>query len=695
MSIRLGHSIRLRFFIGFLSLIVVFVLMIPFIYKTITTLQHDSAVIISQGIQQRRVVEMAFFLNQYAITGGQEFLKNLDASIKEFNDTLLSLGGASEETNKLWESYRYTLTSAQDKLIAVREGKDIPLSEIARLRERTTEIIPQLVLSINKIVTNLERVSSERIKSTVTIMIGLLIAAIVLALLFTYAGIKMIIQPIVHISEDLAAVSRGDLRVAVDAKSTILGFTFRDEITLMVEAINKIIKNLRASIEGIYLTSQEVSKVSSGISRFSQNIQQSAQAQFQAAEESSSSVEEMDASIKSIATDAEELLKATEGASASSLEMSSAVSEVAESTEKLAYSVEAAGASINEIAASLNEVTSHINTLLAQTEEVVSASTEINSTIKEVGSHSREQAVLAEKVRENASVLGMEAVNRIKDGMSKIKEEVSTTAAVIDRLGEKSKEIGKVTGVIKDVTETTHLLALNASILAAKAGEHGKGFAVVAEEVKELAEKTTLSTKEIGNLIGLVQEEVKAAVNSMSNSLSRVGDGVDLAKNSGDILAKIVDSAEVSFDMAVKIEKASEEQTKGIGQVTQAIHQINRMVAEIKKAMDEQKKALDGMVYSTEAMRDITTKVKQSIKEQSQEGKHISDVITDVAQKMEIIAKATLEQKKASGMILKAVEVVERKTEENIALGEELDKMVGSLNKEEASLKEKVGGFKI
>src|SRR3990170_2860586 len=646
MSIRLGHSIRLRFFIGFLSLIVVFVLMIPFIYKTITTLQHDSAVIISQGIQQRRVVEMAFFLNQYAITGEQEFVKNLDASIKEFNDTLLSLGGASEETNKLWESYRYTLTSAQDKLIAVREGKDIPLSEIARLRERTTEIIPQLVLSINKIVINLERVSSERVKSTITIMIGLLIAAIVLALLFTYAGIKMIIQPIVHISEDLAAVSRGDLRVSVDAKSTILGFTFRDEITLMVEAINKIIKNLRAS-------------------------------------------------IKSISFDAEELLKATEGASAASLEMSSAVSEVAESTEKLAYSVEAAGASINEIAASLNEVTSHINTLLAQTEEVVSASTEINSTIKEVGSHSREQAVLAEKVRENASVLGMEAVNRIKDGMSKIKEEVSTTAAVIDRLGEKSKEIGKVTGVIKDVTETTHLLALNASILAAKAGEHGKGFAVVAEEVKELAEKTTLSTKEIGNLIGLVQEEVKAAVNSMANSLSRVGDGVELAKNSGDILSKIVDSAEVSFDMAVKIEKASEEQTKGIGQVTQAIHQINSMVAEIKKAMDEQKKALDGMVYSTEAMRDITTRVKQSIKEQSQEGKHISDVITDVAQKMEIIAKATLEQKKASGMILKAVEVVERKTEENIALGEELDKMVGSLNKEEASLKEKVGGFKI
>lgn len=695
MSIPLGHSIRFRFFIGFLSLILLFLLMIPITYRTVANLQEDSAVIISHGIQQRRVVEMAFFLNQYAITGDQSFIKQLDGSIKEFDDTLLLSGKVSEDISKMWQSYKYTLISARDKLASVREDKDVPLNEIARLRERTTELIPQIISSLNDTVTGLEKASSKRVKSTLAIMIGILIFSVILAFLFTYADIKMIIKPISGISEQIDVVSRGDMTKAIDVKTTILGFTFRDEIAIMAEAVNRIIKGMRASIEGIYLTSQAVSKVSSAISRSSRSIQQSAQTQFKAAEESSSSIEEMDASIKNIAGDAEELRKAAEGASAVSLEMSSAVSDIAESAEKLALSVEGAGASINEIAASLKEVASHVNALFVQTGEVVSASTEINFTIKEVSAHSREQAILAEKVKENASVLGMEAVNRIRDGMSKIKEEVATTSAIINRLGEKSNEIGKATDVIREVGETTHLLALNASILAAQAGEHGKGFAVVAEEVKELAEKTTLSTKEIGDMIGLVQGEVKTAVNSISNSLSKVEDGVNLAKNSSDILTKIVDSAEVSFGMALKIERASEEQTKGVGQVTQAIHRINSMVAEIKKAMDEQKKTLDSILYATEAMRDITVGVKQSIKGQSLEGKHIADVIADVTQKAEMIANATLEQKKASEMILRAIKVVQEKTETNIAMGEELDKMMGALNKEEVSLKEKVGGFKI
>jgi methyl-accepting chemotaxis protein len=480
----------------------------------------------------------------------------------------------------------------------------------------------------------------------------------------------------------------GDLRRRLSVSS-------EDEVGMLGRWFNKFIESMQEIIKGIVVTSDEVSTVSTYIGESSKEVRASEKAQRGAFDETMSSIKEMDNSIKTVAESAESLLISSEGASASTLELSAAISEVAENIQQLTVSVGDSASSTNEIAASLKEVASHVNTVFTETEQVGSAATEVDSTIREVASHARELAVLSERVKEDASGIGMAAVRKTREGIDKIKSEVSASATIVDRLGQRSNEIGNIIGVINEVADTTNLLALNATILAAQAGEHGKGFAVVANEVKDLADRTSVSTKEISEMIKLVQEESEVAVESMERSLERVEEGMKLSKDADDALAKIVKSAEESFEMARKVGKATEEQSKGIGTVAESIHKISGMVEEIKKATDEQSKAADGISAATEQMKDIALHVEQSTTEQTKEVKHVSGVITDVAEKMKTVSNATKEKKAAFERIVKALETISEETHENASRTAALGTIIGNLENQAKLLKEKTVKFKV
>src|SRR5512135_774710 len=158
--------------------------------------------------------------------------------------------------------------------------------------------------------------------------------------------------------------------------------------------------------------------------------------------------------------------------------------------------------------------------------------------------------------------------------MERIKKVVGRYSSLVNRLGKRSEEIGTILGVIVEVTERTNLLALNASILAAQAGEHGKGFAVVAEEIKALADRTAGSAQDIAKLIATVQKETKEAVAAMTNSLTAVEEGVSRSQDAGVALNKILTSSSRSAETANMIERAMSEQARGIKQVSEAIGNV-------------------------------------------------------------------------------------------------------------------------
>ena len=184
--------------------------------------------------------------------------------------------------------------------------------------------------------------------------------------------------------------------------------------------------------------------------------------------------------------------------------------------------------------------------------------------------------------------------------MRSIAGSVRETAQKVQELGSRSDQIGKIVGVIDDIADQTNLLALNAAIEAARAGEQGRGFAVVADEVRKLAERTTKATKEIAEMIQSVQTETRGAVEKMQSGTQQVEKGVEVTAKAGSSLKQIIGQAEHVGEMVTHIATAANEQSSATEQVNSNMDQINKLVAESAEGAQQSAKAceqLSGLAF--------------------------------------------------------------------------------------------------
>jgi methyl-accepting chemotaxis protein len=254
---------------------------------------------------------------------------------------------------------------------------------------------------------------------------------------------------------------------------------------------------------------------------------------------------------------------------------------------------------------------------------------------------------LSEQVAKDAE-RGADAITRTIHEINRIKESSSDAVAAIVSLGRRIDAIGDILNVIDDVAEQTNLLALNAAIIAAQAGEYGKGFAVVADEIKELAERSGTSTKEIAALIRTIQEETKNAIQAVERGATTVDRGVDVSAEAEQALKKILDSSQKSTAMVGAIARATVEQAKGSKQVTDAISRIAETVQQIAAATAEQARGSELIMKSAEKMRLITQHVERSQKEQAHGARQMTSAVENISSMVNQLHKAQRQQTKVS-----------------------------------------------
>ncbi len=499
---------------------------------------------------------------------------------------------------------------------------------------------------------------------------------------------RMIVSPTrqsVMVASNIAA---GDLTHTVRVRSV-------NELGMLGRGLNRMIVGLKGMIGNVREAARNMESVWGEVKATSKNIISGGQVQSESVEEAASSVNEMHFSLKEIVSTMDDLHSTSDRSSSSVIELAASVSEVAKTMSDRSASIEETSAAITRMSTAIHEIAENVDSLSASAEQTSASATQITASIKEVESASRESASLAEAVATDAQELGMRAIEKTIDGMGRIEANAQRTASAVNRLGERVENIGSILTVIEDITDQTGLLALNAAILAAQAGEHGKGFAVVAAEIRELANRTAASTKEISDIIAAVQDETRQAVEAMQEGDHIVKEGVSLSNNAGEALAKILERASLSRDMSRTINRAAAEQVRGIRQVSDAVEHISKMAHQFAAATNQQKTDSDQITRAAERMREITRFVKTSTEEQARAGKDISESVEQMNVKIAMATRATEEVQAGSDLIVKAIDRIKEIAKNNLEMAAGLDIATDVMSKQAGVLNKEIGKFKL
>ncbi|QSV45872.1 methyl-accepting chemotaxis protein [Geobacter benzoatilyticus] len=252
---------------------------------------------------------------------------------------------------------------------------------------------------------------------------------------------------------------------------------------------------------------------------------------------------------------------------------------VAENTSQVAAAAGQVYSTSEQMATGAEEVAAQAGTVATASEEMAATSNEIANNCMMAAEGSREASSSASG--------GSRVVEETITVMNRISERVREAAQTVEGLGARSDLIGEIIGTIQDIADQTNLLALNAAIEAARAGEQGRGFAVVADEVRALAERTTKATREIGEMIKGIQQETGRAVSSMEEGVKEVATGTSEAAKSGDALQEILDRINGVTGQVSQIATAAEQQTATTAEITNNIQQITTVVEATARGAQE------------------------------------------------------------------------------------------------------------
>lgn len=319
--------------------------------------------------------------------------------------------------------------------------------------------------------------------------------------------------------------------------------------------------------------------------------------------------------------------------------------QMAQTLQQVAQGIASQSESINRTAASMGEVSRAIEGIARGAQEqaraVASASTltaaissdieQVTQSIQTVHRDSSGAAQLAQQ--------GVEAVQQTIQGMQTIRERFGYSAARVEEMGERSRAIGSIVETIQDIASQTNLLALNAAIEAARAGEHGKGFAVVADEVRKLAERAAAATKEVAQLVRGIQQTVAEAVGAMQSGGEEVERGVTLANQAGQALNFIYEASEAVRQQAELAANAAVRVRDSIGELVSAVDGVSAVIEENTASTEEMTASVGEVNMAIETIASVSEENSASIEEVSASAEEVSAQVAEVVSAVTTLAE--------------------------------------------------------
>ena len=299
-------------------------------------------------------------------------------------------------------------------------------------------------------------------------------------------------------------------------------------------------------------------------------------------------------------------MEKAEAASAEARQKTQAMLQAAERLEGVAQVVSTASTQLSAQIEQSDRGTAETSQRLT---EAATAMNEMNATVQEVARNAAQASTASaetrQKAQDGAAIVSrsLDSINHVHQSSLRLKEDMA-------QLGSHAQDISRIMGVISDIADQTNLLALNAAIEAARAGEAGRGFAVVADEVRKLAEKTMASTQDVGAVISAIQHSTATSMESVDKAVQEVDRAAEFANQSGTALEVVVSTVDATADQVNAIAAASEEQSAASEEINHTIIQINAMSLQTAQAMEEASKAVSDLAAQAHDLTSLVSDMK-------------------------------------------------------------------------------------
>jgi methyl-accepting chemotaxis protein len=416
--------------------------------------------------------------------------------------------------------------------------------------------------------------------------------------------------------EDLPAFARaaqamadGDLTQDVAVTTQRLSLKSKDELGNMAADFNQMVGGLQEVGTAFGLMVTNLRDMVGQTKEAAEALSSASQQLSQASQQTGAAVQQVTVAVQGIASGAQETSRSAQQTSTSVEQLSQAIDSITRGAGEQSRQVQAASATTSQMATGVEEVAINANNV----------------------------AAASEQTRASAQH-GAQAVRETVDGMGRIKSVVTQAAGKVEELGKLGERIGAVVETIDDIAEQTNLLALNAAIEAARAGEHGRGFAVVADEVRKLAERSQRETKAIADLIAQVQSGTREAVTAMEAGTVQVQEGAAKADQAGAALAQILAAAESTVTQVTGIAAAAQEMAAGARSVVAAMESISAVVEENTAATEEMGAQSESVSVAMQSIAAVSEENSAATEEVSASSEEMSATVQEMAARAEELA---------------------------------------------------------
>jgi methyl-accepting chemotaxis protein len=492
-----------------------------------------------------------------------QLLENLKKNLHQLQFPTSDIDKALQVHATLYQRYLEAL-NAYDRADATSNQKVDRL--VVGIDREPTKAIDDIVSTITAFATTLRQQAGREAQALyarvrIACALGIVLSVVVLSVLAALL-IRTITLPLRQSVDYAKLITQGKL----DARLAVTG---TDEVGLLAEAMRGMVASLKEKMHQADLKSHEAAA-------------------------------ETQRATQALTTADDEARKAEAGRNAlldAATRLETVVNVVSTASEALA-------AQVGQASQGAKEQDGRIG-------ETATAMDEMNATVLEVAKNAAQAAQIADRARQKAQE-GATVVTQVVRGIGEVQTKALAMKADMASLGELSQGIGQILGVISDIADQTNLLALNAAIEAARAGEAGRGFAVVADEVRKLAEKTMTATKEVDQAIGAIQSGTQQNIDNMATSADQIDAATHLAHTAGEVLEAIVTFVDQTTDQVRSIATASEQQSAVSEEINRNIGDITRIATETADAMHQSTQAVGELTQQTHALEDLIAQMQEA-----------------------------------------------------------------------------------